>query len=112
MYYHFTFQDGSNPYIAKTGAELFRMICKYNVIQTGETDFEVTAENAFLTVTGRKLTAREKAKAALQAFAADWAFMFTEFPYSLGEVAEYQNFFAEYGRKYGLLREFRANAIC
>lgn len=31
---------------------------------------------------------------------------------SYGEIAELQGFFAEHGRKLGLLREFRENAVC
>lgn len=31
---------------------------------------------------------------------------------SYGELADIQGFFERYGRKYGLLREFRENGIC
>lgn len=31
---------------------------------------------------------------------------------SMGEYADISDFFEKYGRKYGLLREFRENAIC
>ena len=34
------------------------------------------------------------------------------YPISWGEAAEIQDYFETYGRRYGLLREFKENAIC
>lgn len=34
------------------------------------------------------------------------------YPISWGQLADIQEFFERYGKRYGLLREFRENAIC
>lgn len=36
----------------------------------------------------------------------------TDVQMSMGEIAEVEDYFRRMGRKYGLLREFRENAIC
>lgn len=113
MYIHFSYYDGSNPYIAMHGAELFRMVKKYQLDQVAENAFKVVDTVHYWTVhTGRKLTSYEKAQAALRDFAQIWQGSAYMFNYSWGELCDWAGFFEEYGRKYGLLREFRENGIC
>ena len=111
MYMHFTFKDGSNPYIAITEDAFFRMICKYELSQDWTNLFTVNREIKYLTVK-KKLSAYEKAKTALREFAMNWQYDFERFTWYYSEIAEMQAFFETYGRKYGLLREFRENGIC
>lgn len=113
MYTHFSFADGSNPYIATTNKGLFGMICKYILTQTAGESFIVDGPAAFWTVhTGKKISEYKKKQTALQEFAIDWQRNFDRFSYSWAELDNWQQFFEEYGKKYGLLREFRENAIC
>ena len=44
--------------------------------------------------------------------AIDWQYEVAEMSLSYGELAEAQGYFERLGRRYGLLREFRENAIC
>lgn len=44
--------------------------------------------------------------------AIEWQMNFAERNYSWGELAYWGSYFEELGRKYGLLKEFRENAIC
>lgn len=46
-----------------------------------------------------------------RAIAQQWQADFANFNYSYSELAEWQNFFEEYGKKYGLIKEFKENAI-
>ena len=104
MYRQFTFKQG-NPYVTMTDEEFFRMICKYEVEQVGKTTFEVLNERK------PARTYAEK-KAILREFAIDWQLNFVGWDYGWGNIYEYEDFFRLYGGRYGLLREFRENAIC
>ena len=44
MYTHFTYKDGSNPYISFTNKKFFKMICKYHIEQVGDVFYRVTEE--------------------------------------------------------------------
>ena len=113
MFMHFTFENGSNPYITTKPQKFFEMIRNYQIEQTGEKSYHVTGEAEYWTCNiHKKLTAREKAKTALREFAIIWQNDFDRFNYSFSDLLEYQTFFEEYGRKYGLLCEFRENGIC
>lgn len=113
MYNHFEFKDGGNPYITTNNAALWRMIRKYYVIQTGSHTFTVEGERQFWTSDPfHKLTAREKAQVTLQDFAHYWQMDFSDMKYAWGDICDWNDFFTEYGRKYGLLREFKENGIC
>lgn len=112
MYINFEFKNGGNPYIAKTDKELFRMVKKYILEQTGEKSFRVICPAEYWSTTGRELTSRDKGKTALREFAALWSINFSDYNYSWCDLYDWSEFFAEYGKKYGLLREFRENAIC
>lgn len=111
MYIHFLFADGSNPYIAITHEKLFDMIRKYDLEQLDVDTFLVHGEVHFWTVK-KHLSAYDKAKTALHDFAIDFQRKASELDYSYGEFARWQDFFEFYGKKYGLLREFRENCIC
>jgi hypothetical protein len=105
MYVHFTFNEG-NPYITTTDEALFNMVCKYDLQQTGTQAFHCN-ESPFC----HYPKAYRDKQATLRNFAIDWQSNFGEYNYSWSELANWQSFFEEYGRKYGLLREFRENAI-
>ena len=113
MYVHFTFMDGSNPYITTSDRKLFNMIRIYDLEQTAEEAFSIVGCSSFWNVYANgNLTEYEKAKKALRGFAIDWQANFSRFNYSWGELADWCGFFEKYGKKYGLLREFRENGIC
>lgn len=52
--------------------------------------------------------AKEKARQK----AIDWQYEFSETSMSWGELAYWQGYFEKIGKRYGLLTEFRENAIC
>ena len=108
MWTFFNFRNGSNPYITKTNEFLFKMICKYYLTQIDCKRFYVESERE---ICPRHALKREDKKAILQNFAIEWQRCFEFFNYSWDEIAEWQNFFEEYGRKFGLLKEFRENGI-
>lgn len=58
-----------------------------------------------------KKTYQEKKEAARQQ-AIDWQLLAGEQSLSYGELNEYMAHFERQGRRYGLLQEFRENAIC
>ncbi len=112
MFINFTFADGSNGYIATTNKALWEMIKKYYITQESERTFLVEGKATIWTAKPGKLTTRERAKTMLRDFAQEWQYRFYDFSYSWMELAAWQDFFTEYGKKYGLLREFKENGIC
>ena len=56
-------------------------------------------------------TYAERKEAARQE-AIDWQLDFGNHNYSYSELADYQDHFRSLGKRYGLLKEFRENAIC
>ena len=44
--------------------------------------------------------------------AIEWQLDFNNHNYSLGELAEFGDYFNKMGKRYGLLAEFRENGIC
>lgn len=113
MFVNFTFSDGSNPYIAKSNKELFHMIQKYSIEQTGAATFHVDGTLTTWTIhPGRKVSAYKAAQSRLESFAIDFSNNQGSFNMSWGEWGDWCAFFEEYGKKYGLLREFRENGLC
>lgn len=108
MYNHFTFADHSNPYITTNNEKLFYMLRKYYYTQTGENLFYIEGLREW---NGKPKYNRENNKMLLRAIAQQWQADFTNFNYSYSELAEWQNFFEEYGKKYGFIKEFKENAI-
>lgn len=53
----------------------------------------------------------QERKANAQELAKDWQYNFAAFPWSYGELAEIESFFYKVGERYGLIKEFRENAI-
>lgn len=51
-------------------------------------------------------------KAEIRNQAIEWQNKFAEHDYSYTEIAEWQDHFYRLGKRYGLLKEFRENAIC
>ena len=105
MYIHFRYYHGGNPYITINNKGLFYMIKKYNLRQEGKKAFFVIREwrKKHMTYTDKRELLRE--------FAREWQANFCRFDYSMNDLINYQSFFEDYGKKYGLLREFRANGI-
>ena len=60
--------------------------------------------------TNDPIYARKKAFARQEAI--DWQNDFAKHNYSYGELCEFVEHFEKLGRRYGLLKEFRANGIC
>lgn len=54
----------------------------------------------------------EERKNSLRELAIDWQLSFSDLPWSWEELAEIQDYFYTNGKKYGLLTEFKENAIC
>lgn len=102
---HFEFFDHSNPYIAKTPEEAFRLFCKYDFIQAAAGMYKLT---------GKKIPARtyrEKQETARE-LAIEFQNSFSDgCIYFWSDLSEYQDFFETIGRKYGLIREYRENGI-
>lgn len=53
----------------------------------------------------------EEMKEAARSKAIEWQMDFENHNYSYGEIAYFQNYFEKLGKRYGLLKEFRENAI-
>ena len=53
----------------------------------------------------------QKNKEKAREFAVTWQQQFNDNNYSYLELADWQSYFEEIGRKYGLLKEFRENGI-
>ena len=107
MFTQFIYKSGSNPYITTTNSRLFQMICKYYVEQFDNNSFVVCGLREW---NGNRKSYEGK-KEVLRAFAVEWQRFFNETSYTWGELAKWGAFFEEYGKKYGLLTEFRENAI-
>lgn len=106
MYIAFDSFNGSNPYIAANNETLFEMVCKYISTQSEPHIFIINERrkwNGKPGYTGKK--------EVLRAFAQEWQSNFSRFNYSMLELANWCDFFMEYGKKYGLLREFYENGI-
>ena len=54
----------------------------------------------------------QERKEFLRNLAIEWQHNFSQYSWSYGELAEIQDYFYENGKRYGLLKEFKENAIC
>lgn len=106
MYIHFRFSNGSNPFIAFRQSTLWDMITRYETEQEFETGFIVTNYR------GKYPRNYKNLRDILQGFAIQWQSDFNNYHYTQKELIDWSNFFEKYGKKYGLLREFRENGIC
>lgn len=74
--------------------------------------FSPTCENIMiLDLSIHSKTYRER-QAETEDKAKEWQSVFSQFSWSWGELAEIQNYFYTIGKRYGLLKEFKENAIC
>ena len=110
MYVHFSFENGSNPYIATTMENTFRMIVKYSC------DFASSYYSAgrFIVCEKERNWKRKRRsdyKAILQNLAIDWSHKKHEVE-NLETLNYWSEFFYQYGKRYGLLKEFHENCIC
>lgn len=106
---HFEFYDHRSPYITTNNQTLFEILRKYYYTQTGENSFYIEGLREW---NGKPKYNRENNKMLLEAIAQQWQADFVNFNYSYSDLVGWQNFFEEYGKKYGLLKEFHENAIC
>lgn len=103
-------ENGQNSRIVTSNKGFWDMVSNYDIEQINESTYRVLGRIQVLSV--KKLSPRERLKAILRDFAVEWQYNFASLNYSIGELCDYQNFFREYGRKYGLLKEFRENGLC
>lgn len=107
MWVHFRkFWDGSCPYISWSKSGLWYMLTHYDCRQVGNTTFEVDGYRE------RVKRTRANNKELLRDIAKEWQYESSEMNYSYGELIGWQDFFRTYGKRFGLLREFRENGIC
>lgn len=108
MYIWFVFSDRSNPYRPWNSYGVFEMLKAWNYRQVSETEIicDEPKEDYFKPDNSYKHN-----KEALRNIAINWQSDFANFDYSYSELAEWQTFFAELGKEYGLLKEFRAEGI-
>ena len=66
-------------------------------------------ETLDFTIKGKNYQER---KGCLQDIAIEWSNHFSQYSWSYAELAEIGDFFCTNGKRYGLLKEFRENAIC
>jgi hypothetical protein len=105
MWIHIDFASGGNPYIVWTEEKFFDIVLKYELEQIGERMF----------VAHNKAKVRRnyfEKKLVLRDFAIYWQRKFEDMKYSYEDLMMYQDFFTNYGKKLGLLTEFRENCIC
>ncbi len=110
MYTTFIFKDGSNPYITKTNKELFKMLTKNYCEQIGTNTFEVLAPAQTLTVK-KGCTTYKITQDVVRNLANEYQYSFNNLNYSYYDLIGWQNFFEEYGKRYGLIKEFKENGI-
>lgn len=93
--------------------EVWQMV-KEGFITLEGTDGGIIANNLgkIQVLSVRRLTQKEKEKHLLRSFATEYQIAFADAVMTLNEIVMWQNFFEKYGRRYGLLREFRENGIC
>lgn len=106
MLVYFEFEDGSNPYVSKTIEETWHILCKYEHERTGAMSFRLYDE-----VKHNFPIRREDKKAILQQIAQEWQNKWPEYRTDFEYDNYWAAFFGKYGKRYGLLREFRENAI-
>ena len=106
----FHFKDGSNPYgvYGDRQDEFFRMVVAWQPEMQDTNTFVCPKEPtpAYYRAVDYKFK-----KEALREFAIEWQRAQADCVMSWGDVAWYNDFFETYGRKYGLLREFKENGI-
>lgn len=103
MYYQF--ENSKVKHEVKSTKELFELLTTHDYEQI-ESNEIIVYERLF----SKPGTYQEK-KAALQNIAIQWQHDFIEFDYSWGDLVDWDDLFYEYGKRYGLLTEFKENGI-
>lgn len=110
MWRHLEFDNCSNPYISMNDDNFMRWAFNWDLelVQLGPVPCYRVHE---VTKPARTYW---QCKAVVEQLAIDWQYNVGNSGYQLSydEFAEWADFFEDYGRRYGLLREFRENAIC
>ena len=108
MWRHIEFKNGANAYISMTDDNFAKCVFAYNLeaekISPGVSYFTAGGYNPAKTYTERKNR--------LEDLAIEYSHAAGNGCESWEDVAEWQAFFRYYGRRYGLMRVFRENAIC
>lgn len=106
----FYFKDGSNPYGVWDRNEFFKMIVAWNPEMIDNDTFRC---NEPTTAYYKPVDYRFK-QSALRDFAIEWQSRFGsgDFVSYWSDCAEWSDFFTYYGKRYGLLTEFKENGIC
>lgn len=71
----------------------------------------LTKDLAILRLKVRGKNYQERKNSAHE-LAVEWQAYFSDLSWSYGELAEIQGYFEKIGKQYGLIKEFRENAIC
>ncbi len=111
MYVHFSFKNGSNPYIATKMENTFRMIVKYNCGFINGRFIACYEERGWKRTKYATKIRREDYKDILREFAIDWSNI-RGCCENLETLNYWSEFFHHYGKRYGLLKEFHENCIC
>lgn len=107
MWGYIEFADGSNPWIYKTDIGLYQWIPRFQLVaDPGETDSFTAYERP------KRLKGYKQMQDAIRDLAIEWQNAFSERAYYWSDLATWGEFFAKYGKRYGLMREFHENGIC
>lgn len=85
---------------------------RYGYKKWCEDTFSPSVENIRILDFKIKGKTYEERKADLVDLAIDWQINFSSLGWSYGELAEFGDYFQRNGKRYGLLQEFKENAIC
>ena len=108
MYAHVEFEAG-NPWISTADKNLLSILRKYELVHCEGSDY-IAMWRAY--ERPRKLAGYQEVKAAVRDFAIEYQWACSECAMSYFDCADWQSFFEYAGKRYGLLSEFRENAIC
>lgn len=85
---------------------------QYGYKQFFEDTFSPMSENIEVLDLKIKGNTYEERKSNLYDLALDYQNMFSSLSWSYGELVEINDFFYKNGKRYGMLKEFKENAIC
>lgn len=113
----FHYDNGANPYGIildhEKGYKLFTdMITAYNCEIIPNSEFVDGFSMQVHERINNKLSAYNDRKEAIRNFAIEYQYATGDMRQSWYGVSTWSDYFATMGKKYGLLREFRENAIC
>lgn len=101
------FADGKAPLVDPYDSTLFATLKRYYLKAEDGPDDLFTAYPRDERATGYRAI-----KDALTDLAIEWQGAFCERVYYWSDIADWSGFFARYGTRYGLMREFHENGIC